>query len=242
MSDGLEDMATLSVPPPFHAVCSGPSDAFLRAVVEAEAEAGAATLVWSSRPDLVDLAVVFEPEMPLRQARLVGPVLMLAMADTLAALGPPQKDCRFAWPGTLEVDGAEVGSVSVTAPAFAEEESVPEWLVAGVKLRLSFPPDVSDPGKTPERTALYEEGFGDVTGVEIVESFSRHLLHWTNRWLEEGGEPVAQEWLDHLTPRLLGGAVKHGLDPRTGDLLLLDPGSTKPRRMDLAAAQANPQA
>lgn len=231
----------VSLPPPFQPVCCGPSDALLRAVAEAEAGAGAATLVHGTRPDRFDVAVVFEPDLPLARARCIGPVMMLAMADALSTLGPPQKDPQVDWPDRILVDGALVGGVAVTAAALSAEEAVPDWLVAGVKLRLSFPADLGDPGRTPERTALYEEGFGAVEPLALLESFSRHLLLHVSRLLEEGFAPLAQDWLTRLPPARTQGPVRHGLDPQTGDLLLLEPGSTRPRRESLAAAQARPR-
>lgn len=237
MSIPFADPDTDPVFPPLFTPVTVGGDALRHAVTSARAGAGAGSLSWSRDADRFSVAVVFEPEMNLRAARFAHYVTMVGMADALGVLGPPYKPITFAWPDRLVLDGAVVGQVRLVAPEQPDDE-VPEWLVAGVAIRLRFPGTLDDPGRTPDRTALYEEGFGDVTAPALAEAFARHLLNWISRWLEEGAESVASEWLSHLPLDIKNGDVRHGLDPKNGDLLLLDPGSTKPRRRDLAAGLA----
>ncbi len=222
----------LAFPPVFTPVAAGGGDAFARAVEEAKAGSGAGTLVWAQSLEIFDCAVVFEPDRPLERALPALYVTALAIADALTANGPPNKLVTFAWPQLILVDGAVVGATRMAWPEDAAEGELPDWLVVGARLRMKWPAALSDPGRMVGESALHEEGFGDVEAPMLVESFARHLLNRTSRWIEDGFDPVAYDWLGHLPAEVRNGAVRHGLDPN-GDLLLLDPGSTKPERRSL---------
>ena len=47
-------------------------------------------------------------------------------------------------------------------------------------------------------TALYDEGCAEVGSVQLVESWSRHMLTWLNRWQEDGNGPLHAEWMGLL--------------------------------------------
>ena len=80
----------LALPPPFSLVTLRESgDAFAHACRIA-GEAGAGTLVGVGRFDLVEFAVVLEPEEPLRSARRAFYAGMAALADAIAANGPAE--------------------------------------------------------------------------------------------------------------------------------------------------------
>ena len=77
----------LDLPPAFRLVTLREvGDAFARAQ-EIAADEGAGTLVWVGRFDLVEFAVVLEPDEPLRAARRALYAGMAALADALAAIG-----------------------------------------------------------------------------------------------------------------------------------------------------------
>src|SRR3954465_15650728 len=56
------------------------------------ATSGAGTLVWVRRYDLVEFAVVLEPDEPLRSARRALFAGMNAMADAIASHCPPERE------------------------------------------------------------------------------------------------------------------------------------------------------
>lgn len=209
-----------------HALRTG--DAFAEACALAPRE-GAGTLVWTRRADRLDCAVVLEPETPLADARRVALVALSAVADALAALGPPHKPVGFHWPDTLLVDGGTVGGVRF-AHATAGEGEVPDWAVVGVTVRMSLDGDLGD----KDRTALYEEGFGEVEVPHLVEAFARHFMARLSDWAEEGFARQSEEWMSRLAP---APGPKRSLDP-TGDLLVF--AGSKPERWSLAEALAAP--
>src|ERR1700687_5983455 len=72
-------------------------DAFAHAKAIA-GEAGAGTLVHVGRFDVVEFAVVLEPDEPLRTARRAFYVGLTALGDALGALAPPERPITFGWP------------------------------------------------------------------------------------------------------------------------------------------------
>ena len=226
-NDNPGTMHRLTLPPVFRAVAVD-RNAFAAARAMAVAGGDAGTLVVAADdPALLDVAAVLEPDRPAADCFAALPIAMLAMADALSALGPPMKVVGFSWPDRLVLDGAAVGAARLALPP-PSGEPVPAWLVVGLALRLRLDSDAAEPGRTPDRTALMEEGFGEVTAAEIVETFARHFLHWVNRWQAEGLAPATR----HFRARLVepaSGTVR--VDPLTFDLLRIGP---PPARESLA--------
>jgi biotin-(acetyl-CoA carboxylase) ligase len=188
-------------------------DAFAHARAIA-AQAGAGTLVWSRSPRLFDVAVVLEPAMPLVRARNAVYVGMSALADALALHAPPENPISFVWPDLVEVNGGAVGGVRLAWDAVGELRA-PAWLVLHAGLRLLLD-EGAEPGETPGCTALAEEGYGELDGATLAESYARHLMAGLHDWQDQGFEAVAARYLERLDrPR----AARRGLDP-SGDLLL----------------------
>ncbi|MGB3314208.1 MAG: DUF4444 domain-containing protein, partial [Albidovulum sp.] len=70
----------------------------------------------------------------------------------------------------------------------------PDWLVVGMELTLSLPPDC-EPGAFPDRTALDQEGCGGLDPIHILEAWSRHTLLWLNTIEDaEGRGDLHREW------------------------------------------------
>ena len=92
---------TLDLPPGYTLVALREAgDAFAHGCAIA-AEAGAGTLVWVRRYDLVEFAVVLEPDEPLVSARRAFFAGMNALADAIAAHCPPEREVKFDWPDAI---------------------------------------------------------------------------------------------------------------------------------------------
>ena len=95
----------LDLPPGFRLVSLREiGDAFVHAQSIA-AEEGAGTLVWVGRFDVVEFAVVLEPDEPLAEARRAFYAAMAALVDALAVHAPPEKPICVDWPDAVRVDG-----------------------------------------------------------------------------------------------------------------------------------------
>jgi BirA family transcriptional regulator, biotin operon repressor / biotin---[acetyl-CoA-carboxylase] ligase len=215
-------VSPLLLPPTFEPVIV-PGDAFGAAVEAAQRQADIGNFFWANTSSPFDVAIILEPDLPLSRAWPAPCAAMLAMAEALDAIGPPNLAVAFSWPDAVVVNDATVGGIRTAFPPAAALHGVPEWMVVGLSLRWSFPGNIV-PGLLPEQTALVEEGF-DVTATELGEAFARSLMGWIDRWTEAGPEPVAARWLARLAP----ASAPCGLDPVSGALLGPGSGSTRMR-------------
>lgn len=215
---------SLDLPPPFRLVALREvGDAFAHACVNA-AELGAGTLVFVGRSDLAEFAVVLEPEETLAAARRVFYAAMVALADALAALAPPEKPITIAWPDAIHIDRGLIGGGRLAWPEGAQEGKVPDWLVFSATIRIISAS--AEPGLYPLATALEDEGFGDVGSERVVEGFARHLMVAIDRWQEDGFASLAKEFMARLQPE---GGVRREIDEK-GDLCILRAGQSVERR------------
>jgi Biotin/lipoate A/B protein ligase family len=225
----------LDLPPPFRLVTLREvGDAFARAQAIAATE-GAGTLVWVGRFDLVEFAVVLEPDEPLRGARRTLYAGMAALADALAVHAPPEKPIAFDWPDAIRVDGGLVGGGRLAWPADAREDAAPPWLVFGATIRTVAMAD-GGPGLRPLGAALEEEGFDDLGSGRLVESFARQLMVLVDAWQESGFGVVAQSYLARLPTQ---ESVERTIDG-AGDLLVRGKSKLDVRKHRLLPALAAP--
>jgi len=225
----------LDLPPPFRLVVlreAGDAFAHARAVAATE---GAGTLVHVGRFDLAELAVVLEPEEPLRTARRALYTGLCALGDALAALAPPQKPISFDWPDAIRVDGGLVGGGRLAWPPAADDDEPPAWLVFGAMIRLVAMGE-GEPGRRPRAAALEQEGFDDPDSGRLVEGFARHLMATLDSCRENGFGEVAKRYLARLAP---AKELRRDIDQQ-GDLLVRPAAGAKLERRSLVAALAEP--
>ncbi len=198
-------------------------DAFAHACTIAS-HAGAATLVWTRRFDIIEFAVVLEPENILAEARLAHYLAMNALADALAVHSPPERPILFRWPDALIYDLGLIGGGRLAWPEGCGEDEVPEWLVFGAMLRATTMTPFS-PGDVG--VGMAEEGFEEVDAVDLIEAFARHLMLGVTRWQSDGARATALRWLDRLD-KVPG--TRHGIEPN-GDLVVTTQAGTERRSL-----------
>jgi biotin-(acetyl-CoA carboxylase) ligase len=225
----------LDLPPPFRLVTLREmGDAFAHAQSIAAAE-GAGTLVWVGRFDLVEFAVVLEPDEPLRAARRALYACLAALADALAVHAPPEKSIAFDWPDAIRVDGGLIGGGRLAWPADAREDAPPPWLVFGAAIRTVAMTD-TEPGLRPLGAALEDEGFDDLGSGRLVESFARQLMVMIDAWQESGFRAVAESYLSRLPAE---EGIERSIDG-AGDLLTRRKGKLDVTKHRLLPALAAP--
>jgi Biotin/lipoate A/B protein ligase family len=225
----------LDLPPGFRLVSLREvGDAFVRAQ-EIAGDEGAGTLVWVGRFDLVEFAVVLEPDEPLRAARRAFYAGMAALADALAAHAPPEKPIAFDWPDAIRVDRGLVGGGRLAWPADAREDAAPPWLVFGATVRTVAMSDGAA-ALRPIEAALEDEGFDDLGSGRLVESFARQLMVLTDAWQESGFGVVARSYLTRLPA---DANVERTIDG-VGDLLVRRKGKLDVKKHRLLPALAVP--
>jgi hypothetical protein len=227
----LRSKPALDLPPPFRLVTLREvGDAFAHAKQVAPDE-GAGTLVYVGRFDLVEFALVLEPEEPLKTARRALYAGLAALADALAVHAPPERPISFDWPDAVRVDGGLVGGARLAGPAGADEREPPAWLVLGVTIRTVAMGE-AEPGLTPLSAALEQEGFDDLGSGRLVESFARHFMVAIDAWQESGFGEIAKNYLARLAPEK---GVRRDL-AENGDLLLRRMGKGEVERRSLERA------
>jgi hypothetical protein len=225
----------LDLPPPFRLVTLREvGDAFAHAKSVAATE-GAGTLVYVGRFDLVEFAVVLEPEEALKTARRALYAGLAALADALAVHAPPERPINFDWPDAVRVDGGLVGGGRLAWPPGADENEPPAWLVFGAMIR-TVALGAEEPGLRPLSAALEEEGFDDLGSGALVESFARHFMVAIDAWQESGFGEVAKSYLARLAPE---SGVRRDIDDN-GDILVRLLGKVDVERRSLERALAEP--
>src|SRR5258707_276270 len=128
---------TLDLPPGYTLVALRElGDAFAHGC-DIAAKVGAGRLVGVRRYDLVEFAVVREPDEPLVSARRAFFAGMNAVADAIAAHCPPEREVSFNWPDAITFDGGLLGGGRLGWPKDCTENEVPGWLVFSVMLRAA---------------------------------------------------------------------------------------------------------
>jgi biotin-(acetyl-CoA carboxylase) ligase len=224
MSRLVDVEQTLDLPPGYTLVALRElGDAFDRGC-DIAAEAGAGTLVWVRRYDLVEFAVVLEPDEPLETARRAFFAGMNAVADAIAAHCPPERQVDFGWPDAIMFDGGLLGGARLGWPGDCAEDEIPAWLVFGVILRAADMAHVEEV-QAASGVSLLSEGFEMIDTDAVIESFARHLMTAFDRWKERGFEAIARDYLERL-PRHKAGE-RRGIDVN-GDLLVSPPAGREP--------------
>ena len=188
------------------------------------------------RFDLVEFAVVLEPEEPLKTARRALYAGLVALADALAVHAPPERPISFDWPDGVRVDGGLVGGARLAWPQGAAEDAPPAWLVFGAMIRTVAMGD-EEPGLRPLSAALEEEGFDDLGSGRLVESFARHLMVAVDAWQEKGFGEIAKNYLARLAHE--NGVLRRDI-AENGDLMVRRVGKAQQERRSLVRALEEP--
>lgn len=185
-------MSELQFPPLFQGTpLEGAADPFDKAIALAIAGTDPGTVVYNLSGNTLRASLILAPEVPLEQAMTMLPVCGLGFQAALGALAPPEVAVHLEWHGGIRVNGAACGRFRVRASG-TDPSATPDWLVIG--LELDFESPEGNPGEDPDKTYLIEEGCGEITREQLLESWVRHTLYWINRWLDEGSRPVHADW------------------------------------------------
>lgn len=180
------------------------NDEAKRLAAEGEEAAPDGTLVWAQRQTAgrgrrgrtwespegnLYCSLVLRPEVPLREAAQLGFVAALAVFDALAGACRPRQNVRCKWPNDVLLNGKKVAGILLETESANAEAA--DWIVLGVGVNVA---------RAPERaefpaTSLHAEGETGVDAVDVLEGFTRHFLQWTNRWLDDGFQPIRRGWL-----------------------------------------------
>lgn len=190
--------------------------AFDHACLRATQGCDAGLVAYRLGKNLLEVALVFAPEVPLSRAVTMLPLCGVGFQNALGALAPPEVAVHLEWAGGLRINGAKCGRFRMAA-SDPDPDQIPDWLVVGLELPL-WPEDSAEAHIIPDQTVLYAEGCVDVAAPDLLEAYARHTLNWIGRWEDEGAKPLHAEWrgLAHG----MGEELTHG--DQTGTFLGVD--------------------
>lgn len=217
-----------SFPPLLHGA-PATGDPFAAAVAGAEDEAEPGRVHYEMRDDKLRAAVVLAPEMPLADAMGALLAVQLGLSDALGALAPPEVAVQIGWPDRLLVNGGLCGRFRAAAST-ADPAAEPDWLVIGIDIDILPISDV-DAGLTPDSTTLYAEGCAELTAIDLIEAWSRHMMGWLHTFMSEGFAPLHAAWSGKCAGLGEDAALPEegrflGLDEKAGMILRRATGAT----------------
>ena len=168
-------------------------DVFAKAIaIAGKSETG--TVLYSENPEYVEVAIILSPEIPKIKCNQMLYIMMVASGDAIGALAPPEVAVTYAFPGFIFLNRGEAGLVKVEIAPSNDDQSIPDWMVVGLKLRLNNNIEINENEINADVTSLADEGGGYVSRTRAIESLSRHFLAWVSQWEDEGFKPVTEVW------------------------------------------------
>jgi len=165
-------------PPVFKGMAAGPANPCTVAIAQARRGVDAGLLVWSATEDRLLTSLVLAPDVPLEKAVACLPACAVATRNAFGSLAPPETAVHLEWGGGIRLNGGRVGALRLIGPATQAGE-IPDWLVVSLALDLQ-PRSTREPGETPDRTALDQEGCGEISALDFIEYWAGHSLYWLN--------------------------------------------------------------
>jgi len=196
-------------PPLLQGLATGPADPFRVACSQARRGVDSGLLTWSITEGRLRAALVLAPEVALEPAMAAFCACAVGAQNALGALAPPESAVHLDWTGGIRLNGGHCGGLRVAASG-RDPNAVPDWLVVGLELTLHLPDDL-EPGQTPDRTALDQEGGGDLDPVDLLEAWARHSLLWLNELDDPKGRSGLYRAWENLAWNL-GRAISLPLD------------------------------
>lgn len=147
---------------------------------------------WDSPPGNLYLSLVLRPECPVNRAAQLGFAAALAVGDAVGSVGPALLEITYKWPNDVLLNDRKVAGILLESRT--DSGGSLDWLVLGVGVNVaSHPKEV----RTPATDLRFEGAPPAVDAVDVLESFARHFMAWTNRWLDDGFAPLRRAWLNH---------------------------------------------
>lgn len=215
-----------------HELKPGQSPARKAAAGAKKGKYGAGDLLWVNDPNTMSYAVVLEPDVDRVKALDMVFTQMVALGDAIGATAPPEVAVQYLWPNIIQANEAQIGSVRAILSEQDGEDGCPLFMVIATEIAVK--PEIADmnPGFHEEKTTLWDEGCGEMTVDDLLDSSARHFMTWVHTWQEEGFQPV----LSQLDGRMIEQhALKInevdgtylGLDESANVLVKLEKGTTQ---------------
>lgn len=172
--------------------------------------------VWNSPRGNFYSSLIVRPDVPAAQAAELGFVTGCAVFDTIGEVCDPGFECRLKWPNDILVNDSKIGGILLEAKGEAGKPV--DYVIIGLGVNLlSHPQDTSYP------TTDFLEQSQMIPDTTFLEAYARHFMEWAGRWVENGFEPIRENWRwrakgigKDITVRLQDGEM-HGIFEDLGD-------------------------
>lgn len=143
---------------------------------------------WISGERNLHCALILRPEESFAKCCELGLVAGLCAGQAITVIGEPMEELRLGWPNDVYLNRGKVAGVHLSGEM--DPAGRVNWAVIAMNVNA-----FEQPGSLGTAAAsLRGEGFEVYDRVALMESYSRELLAWLNRWADEGLEPVLRAW------------------------------------------------
>ena len=151
---------------------------------------GAGDVLWVQDSNVLNYAIVLEPDVDRDRALEMVFTQMAALGDAIGALAPPEVAITHHWPNKILANGAFIGEVNAILSTEDDDDGNPRHMVIWTQIDVRPRSATLDPGVNKQKTTLWDEGCGDLNALDVLTSAARHFTTWVHTWEEEGFQPV----------------------------------------------------
>lgn len=193
----------------------------------------AGDLVWSEEANRLRIAVVLEPDVQRERCSEMLFALMVAFGDAVGALCPPEISITYQWPSIILMNDAKIGHADLIVSE-QQTDGLPDWLIVGLDIVIQPDKSNPDPGYELNNTTMWDEGCGDLSHTQLLESVARHLVSWIHTWSEDGFKSIHEQWWARLYQKvgIAEGAVEleaaklTGMDETGNAVIIVEGGAS----------------
>jgi len=181
-------------------------------------ELGAGDILWSPNTSRMRFALVLEPDVPRTRCGEMVYAAMVAFGDSAGALIPPEIAITYQWPNAIQMNDGQIGFADLEVSE-TENDGIPDWMVLVIEIQMVPSFEDTNPGENYHVTTMWDEGCGDITRTELLESTSRHIVNAIHNWSEDGFAPVHEQWLGRINK---SEKLSRDLEAESSDFIGLD--------------------
>ena len=161
---------------------------------------GAGDILWSEDQDDLRFTLILEPEVERPRCGEMLFMSMVAFGDALGAISNPEIAINYRWPSTILLNEASIGTVDLIL-SDEERDGCPLWMLLNLEIAIRTGQHELEPGLNSNKTTIWDEGCGDISRTEILESVSRHIVNWIHTWSEDGFKQIHEQWMGRISEK-----------------------------------------
>ncbi|MBO6520732.1 MAG: biotin--[acetyl-CoA-carboxylase] ligase [Rhodospirillales bacterium] len=142
---------------------------------------------WDSPKGNFYSSLIVRPDVQASRAAELSFVTGCAVFDTVGEVCDPGFECRLKWPNDILLNDAKIGGLLLETKAEAGQPV--EYVIIGLGVNLK-----SHPKDTPFPATDFVDQGQMIPDTVFLEAYARHFMEWAAKWVEDGFEPIRQQW------------------------------------------------